>query len=175
MQMRALDFWKVVAVDTSGFIEKLTAWLVAEHIRYCVIGGQAVNAYAEPLVSLDLDLAVAADQMEALESLGREGFHVERFPHSLNVSLAGSDLRVQFQTDPRYSAFVEGAEPRDVLGLRMPVASLENVLTGKVWAVQDPGRRPSKRQKDLADIARLIETHPHLRDLVPREVLSRLL
>lgn len=170
--MRALDFWKVVAVDTSGFIEKLTAWLVARNIRYCVIGGQAVNAYAEPLVSLDL--AVAADQMEALESLGREGFHVERF-HSLNVSLAGSDLRAQFQTDPRYSAFVEGAEPRDVLGLRMPVASIENVLTGKIWAVQDPERRPSKRQKDLADIARLIETHPHLHDLVPPDVVSRLL
>jgi hypothetical protein len=54
------------------------------------------------------------------------------------------------------------------------VASLDDVLRGKVWAAQDPTRRPSKRQKDLADIARLIETHPALRERVPRAILDRL-
>jgi hypothetical protein len=34
--------------------------------RYCVIGGQAVNAYAEPVVSLDLDLALAPGEIERL-------------------------------------------------------------------------------------------------------------
>ena len=48
------------------------------------------------------------------------------------------------------------------------------VTMDKVWAVQDPGPRPSKRQKDLADIARLLEAHPHLRDQVPADILSRL-
>src|SRR5918994_4440590 len=51
---------------------------------------------------------------------------------------------------------------RDVLGVQLPVASVEDVLQGKIWAVLDPGRRPSKRQKDLADIARLLEAYPQL-------------
>jgi hypothetical protein len=36
-------------------------------------------------------------------------------------------------------------------------ARVEDVLQGKVWAVQDSSRRGSKRQKDLADIARILE------------------
>jgi hypothetical protein len=43
-----------------------------------------------------------------------------------------------------------------------------------VWAAQDPTRRPSKRQKDLADISRLLEAHPELRARVPADVLARL-
>jgi hypothetical protein len=49
------------------------------------------------------------------------------------------------------------------------------VLQGKVWAALDPGRRPSKRQEDLADIARLIEVRPELRSAVPSEILDRLI
>jgi hypothetical protein len=55
------------------------------------------------------------------------------------------------------------------------VASVEDVLQGKTWAALDPGRRASKRQKDLADIARLLEAYPHLREKVPAEILARLL
>ena len=57
----------------------------------------------------------------------------------------------------------------------LPVASLHDVLRGKVWAVQDETRRPSKRQKDLADIGRLIESHPELEAEVPSTVLEKLL
>jgi hypothetical protein len=59
--------------------------------------------------------------------------------------------------------------------LRLPVAPVEDVLQGKLWAVLDPARRASKRQKDLADIARLLEAYPDLRDQVPSEVLAKLL
>jgi hypothetical protein len=38
----------------------------------------------------------------------------------------------------------------------------------------DDTRRPSERQKDLADIARLLEAFPELRERVPQDVLSRL-
>jgi hypothetical protein len=41
--------------------------------------------------------------------------------------------------------------------------------------VTDDTRRPSKRQKDLADIARLLEAYPGLRGHVPPEVLAKLL
>ena len=100
---------------------------------------------------------------------------VERFPPSVNIFQPGSDLRIQLQTDPRYAAFVPRGTSRDVLGLTMSVASVEDVLQGKLWAFQDDARRPSKRQKDLADIARLVEAYPHLRSMVPDDVQRRLM
>ena len=43
----------------------------------------------------------------------------------VSLSQPGSDLRVQIQTDPRYASFVERAAIRDVLGIPLPVAALE--------------------------------------------------
>jgi hypothetical protein len=173
--MQALAYWKAVTADRSEFLERLVALLAESGIRYCVIGGQGVNAYVEPVVSLDLDLAVATDDLARAESLLGAHFQVKRFPHSVNVGAPGSDLRVQLQTDPRYAAFVETASPRGILGLTLPVAPLEAVMQGKIWAAEDPERPPSKRQKDLADIARLLEAYPELRRLVPESLLARLL
>jgi hypothetical protein len=82
---------------------------------------------------------------------------------------------VQLQTDDRYAPFVERASEREILGHRLPVAAVEDVLQGKVWAALDERRRPSKRQKDLADIARLIEGYPDMRERVPRDLLDRLI
>jgi len=173
--MQALTFWKTVAMDEANLLERLVTMLADEKVRYCVIGGQAVNAYVEPLVSLDLDLVPAPGELERVEELLAPPLKVERFPHSLSVSHPDSDLRVQFQTDPRYADFPAHAEERRVLGMALPVARLEDVLQGKVWAASDSTRRPTKRQKDLADIARLLEAYPHLRSRVPPELLARLL
>lgn len=172
--MRADAFWKTVLADKADMLDRVIGLLAERGIRYCVVGGQAVNAYVEPVVSLDLALVVAADQLDLVESLFRQEFRVEEFSHSLDVSTPGSDLRVQLQTDPRYASFVERAVTRDVLGRRLPVAAVDDLLQGKVWAATDATRRASKRQKDLADIARLLEAHPRLRARVPPEVLGRL-
>ena len=172
--MQALTFWKTITMDQTNLLEKLISLLSEHGIRFCVIGGQAVNAYVEPLVSLDLDLVVALHQFDQAEVLLGRHFELKRFPHSLNISTEGSDLRVQIQTDERYGSFVERATRRDVLGLDLPVASLEDVLQGKIWAAQDVGRRGSKRQKDLADIARILEKYPELRSQVPQDILARL-
>ena len=56
----------------------------------------------------------------------------------------------------------------------MPVAAVEDVFQGKLWAAMNPTRRPGKRQKDLVDIARLIEAFPELSVRVPSEILERL-
>lgn len=116
--MRATTFWKTVTVDRTDFLEHLISVLDAEEVRYCVIGGQAVNAYVEPVVSLDLDLVIAVDQLPRAQALLETAFQVKRHPHSLMVSQSGSDLRVQVQTDARYAAFVGRATLREVLGLR---------------------------------------------------------
>ena len=172
--MQALTFWKTITMDHANLLEELISLLEEHGIQYCVIGGQAINAYVEPLVSLDLDIVIAFRQLDQATGILNQQFSLERFPHSLNVSLAGSDLRVQIQTDERYAQFVERASRREVLGLELPVADLRDILQGKIWAVEDPQRRGSKRQKDLADIARIIEKYPELREQVPQEIRSRL-
>jgi hypothetical protein len=172
MQRRA--FWRAVTVDRSDLLDRFLLLLREQSVRFCVIGGQAVNAYAEPVVSLDLDLVVVASDLQRLEPLLEKLFDVERFEHSLNVSDRGSDLRIQIQLDPRYAPFIERSTEREVLGERLSVAAIEDVLMGKVWAASDSQRRASKRQKDLADIARLLEVQPELRDHLPRTILDRL-
>lgn len=172
--MQALEFWKAITVDHANLLESLIRLLDEHKAKYCVIGGQAVNAYAEPLVSLDLDLVIAARDLEQLTPVLRTQFAVEEFPHSLNVSTPGSQLRVQIQTDPRYLDFPDRAERLEVLGLVLSVASLDDLLQGKIWAASDPTRRATKRQKDILDIARLIEKYPHLRPRVPADLLKQI-
>jgi hypothetical protein len=172
--MQALEFWKTVTLDHANLLESLIGLLHDHEVKYCVIGGQAVNAYAEPLVSLDLDLVIAINDLERVKPLLATQFSVEEFPHNINLSSHESGLRVQIQTDLRYLDFPERATPREVLGLMLPVASLEDLLQGKIWAASDAGRRPTKRQKDLLDIARLIEKYPDLRERVPEELLRRM-
>ncbi len=168
--MQALTFWKAVTMDKSNFLEELISTLEENRIRYCVIGGQGVNAYVEPLVSLDLDIVISVDQIEAARNLLSGRFLV----NSLNVAAAGSELRVQIQRDPRYFGFVNRAAKRDVLGVELPVAAIEDILQGKIWAVSDPRRRSSKRRKDLLDIERILEARSDLRAHVPPEILARL-
>ncbi len=172
--MQVLTFWKAVTVDRANLLEEFFDLLRTHDVLFCLIGGQAVNAYVEPLVSLDLDIVIASDRMGEMEPLLTARFGVERFAHSLNVSAPRSDLRIQIQLDPRYEAIVARSATCEVLGLQLPVAAVEDVLQGKIWAVQDSTRRGSKRQKDLADIARLLEAYPHLRSLVPGAVLDKL-
>jgi hypothetical protein len=173
--MRAAAFLHAVTADHTDFLGHVVRSLRGASIPFCVIGGQAVNAYVDPLVSLDLDVVIAAGRIdEALAALGAS-VGVKRFEHSVNLDRSGSDLRVQIRTDPRYAPFVDRASERDVFGYSLLVAALEDVLQGKVWAALDDQRRPSRLQKDLADIARIIEAFPSLRASVPEPLLDRLL
>ena len=84
-------------------------------------------------------------------------------------------LRIQLQTDSRYQAFINAVEEKEVLGYRMKVASIEDVLRGKIWAYLDKERRKSKRQKDLADIFRIVEKYPQLEEKLPKKIREELL
>ena len=172
--MRGSTFRRLVTMDETDLLGNILGFLESRKVPYCVIGGQAVNAYIEPLVSLALDIAVAVDDpRDLIDELGQL-FRVAVHPHSINLEQPGSDLRVQIQTDPRYADFVHAAERKVVLGRSMPVSRLEDALSGKIWAAMDPQRRGSKRQKDLADIARILEAYPHLRTQVPESVRKNL-
>jgi len=172
--MTEKDFMKRVTNGKEDVLQIFLDVLAASGADYCVIGGLAVNAYAEPVVSLDLDIVVAAKNVEKVCASLERKFRIQRFERSVNLSSRKSDLRIQLQTDPRYQPFIQSASVRKVLGYQMKVASLEDVLQGKLWAYQDEQRRPSKRQKDMADILRLVEAHPELEKKLPASIRKKL-
>jgi hypothetical protein len=67
--MEALAFWRAVTMDRSNFLDEFIALLKDNRIDFCIIGGQAVNAFVDPLVSLDLDVVIAVEQIERVRSL----------------------------------------------------------------------------------------------------------
>src|SRR6266699_2088552 len=145
----------------SDFAELVT--VLNENKPWCLIGGLAVNCYVEPVYTVDVDLVVVAAN---LEQIGRE---LE--PAGFRLS---SELNVQFTTDARYQDFLAGATECQVLGLAVPVASLQEIVRGKVWAWQDKERRSTKRKKDELGLMRIAEAHPKLRGLIPAEIVKQL-
>jgi len=173
--MTGKEFLNSLANGKSDIIQTLLDILVETDSKYCLIGGLAVNAYVEPVVSLDLDIVATAEKVEEICKAAQErGFKAVKFEHSVNLTSENSDLRIQLQTDPRYQNFVPAAADGIVLDYSMKIARLEDVLQGKVWAYMDKTRRKSKRQKDLADIFRIIEKYPQLEATLPQRLREEL-
>ena len=128
---------------------------------YCLIGGLAVDCYVEPVYALDAEIVVIARSRAGLSAhLQEQGFK--------------SKLRIQFTTDERYQVFLARSVKAEVLGVRVRVASLEDVTQGKLWAYGDPRRRLSKRKKDELDLIRLAEAHPELKSAYPDELREQI-
>ena len=173
--MTGKEFVNRLANGKSDIIQTLLDILSKTGSRYCLIGGLAVNAYVEPVVSLDLDVVAANEDVGAICKAAKEqGLKIEQFEHSVNLTSANSDLRIQLQSDPRYQGFVSNADSKNILGYTMRVARIEDVLQGKVWAYSDKTRRKSKRQKDLADIFRIIEKFPQFEASLPQAIREEL-
>ncbi len=168
--MTKKEFMNSVSHGQEDILQQMLDLLNAMKVDYCVIGGLAVNAYVEPVVSLDLDLVVITEATDNFLEAAGKIFSIARFPHRTNLSSTKSDLRIQMQTDPRYQAFIAHASIKEAMGYEMKVAAVEDVLQGKIWAYLDEQRRKSKRHKDLADISRLVEAYPHLRDMLPESI-----
>jgi hypothetical protein len=132
-------------------VMRLVDCLERADLEWCAIGGIAVNHWAaEPMVTQDVDFVVAAESVElAVKLLEEAGFAWERFQWSINFH-GHSKVRIQLSTEDFYKDF----------------PSLKDTLHGKTKAWRDTGRRQSKKLKDLGDIARLVESHPHLWDLL---------
>ena len=142
---------------------------------WCLIGGLAVNCYVEPVYTIDADIVVASSTLARVrESLATAGFRFEEFAHSLNASKPGSKLQIQFTQDARYQDFIGRAERCEVLGNFVPVAKLEDIMQGKIWAWMDPERRSTKRKKDELDLMRIAEAFPKLCSGLPREIVDQI-
>jgi len=168
--MNQKEFLNGISNGKKDVIQEIIDLMSKKDIEYCVIGGLAVNAYVEPVVSLDLDIVVVADGIDSLIESAKNSFKIEKFPHSINLGSMDSDIRIQIQTDERYQDFIKRASLMNIMGYQMKVASLEDILIGKIWAYSDQQRRGSKRQKDLADMMRIIETFPELKAKLPEDI-----
>ncbi len=165
--MMAKQFYDWQTSGGTDDVMRMVDCLERADIAWCTIGGVAVNHWAhEPMVTQDVDFVVAADAVErAVKALEDAEFQSERFQWSINFR-GRSKIHMQLSTEDFYREFPSRAVPADVHGILMRVASLEDTLRGKIKAWSDAERRQSKRLKDLADIARLVEAHPRLWELL---------
>lgn len=169
--MTAKQFFDWQTVGGTDDVMRLVDCLERADIPWCTIGGIAVNHWAEePMVTRDVDFVVVTEAIEtATKALEDAGFEAERHKWSINFQ-GSSDLSLQLSTEDFYREYPQRAVAADVHGILLRVASLEDTLAGKVKAWKEPTRRQSKRIKNLADIARLVEAHPSTRELLPQEV-----
>ena len=143
--------------------------------QWCLVGGLAVNCFVEPVYTIDADVVVVSTSLPKIQNeLSAAGFSVTEHEHSVNAQMKGSELRIQFATDPRYQDFLADTETKTVLDCEVPVAALANVVRGRVWAWSDPKLRLSKRKKDELDLIRIAERYPELQPLMPSEIVNQL-
>lgn len=173
--MTAKAFYDWQTSGGGGDVMRLISVLERLDVTWCVIGGLAVNHWAEePVVTADVDIVISMERVEdAVAALQAEGFGVERHPWSINLK-GTSRVSIQISTEAFYSDFPSRAVAADVWGILMRVASREDTLSGKIAAYSDSKRRPSKRQKDLLDVMRLIEAHPALENHLPPSVRDKI-
>jgi hypothetical protein len=173
--MTAKQFYDWQTSGGTDDVMRLVDVLERADVAWCVIGGVAVNHWAgQPMVTQDVDLVVAAADVERTVSLLEQaGFRAQRFPWSVNFR-GRSAVSVQLSTEEFYREYPGRAVPADVHGILMRVAALDDTLKGKIKAWSEPERRQSKRIKDLADIARLVEAHPRLWGQLPGELKDQI-
>jgi hypothetical protein len=154
------------------FIRQLLGALALRQVRYCLVGGVAVNLHGVPRMTYDVDLVLVPDPEnlrtfeEVAQSLGlrcrlpvqlvdfadplyARAMRLERNLIAVTYTdptdpLREVDVLVCPPVEPR--ALVERAQVLDLGQLRVPVASLEDLIALK---------RGTGRAQDEADIAHL--------------------
>jgi hypothetical protein len=173
--MKSREFYLKVCNCEFDLISKFLEVLEKENAPYCVIGGIAVNAYCEPIVTLDFDCVIATGKIEKIKkALKSEGFKIKTHPHTWEVTHKDSDIKIQLQRDPVYQGFINRAKLKSVLGYKIKVADKEDVLKGKILAYQDETCDKIKKDKDLLDIKRMVKVFPELENTLPREIKNKM-
>jgi len=98
------------------------------------------------------------------------GFNSTDKKYYLGISKPDSQLKIQIIKDERYLDFPSRAQKRHVLGLEMPVASLDDIVRAKIWAYQDPDRKLEKKEKDRLDLIRIALSHTKYTKALPENI-----
>ena len=85
--MTKRQFYDWQSAGGGGDVLLLVETLEEAEIAWCMIGGIAVNHWAEePVVTADVDIVIAADDVQrAVRALEEAGFRIERFEWSINL------------------------------------------------------------------------------------------
>ena len=170
--MSSLAFWKAVVADKSNFLERVIALLESSGFPYCVIGGVAVNAYAEVAITKYFDVSVRSNDFAAVVEKLHAQFEISTDETETTIfRTAGSGLEVRvFVAKPGWGARPKSCQRMDVCGLQLPVASSD--ATARFWAerASDIRLRKSHRAIEIYHLARLVEASPELLPLIPDTV-----
>ncbi len=168
--MDAKTFFNAVTDSKIDFLQEFIDIINELNINYCVIGGLAVNNYTDPYVSRDIEIVIVANKIEKLVTVLKKRFRVKELIKSINVTTPLSALIIDIKTDKRYQAFLNGTQLGHVVGYDLMVASIEDVLQGKVWAWENPKHKYSEKVQDWTYIARIIEKYSHLMPKLPKDM-----
>jgi hypothetical protein len=141
---------------------------------YCLIGGLAVNAYCEPVFTADADIVLAVED-ERLnvfrEGLKKLGFKTNLHKYWLLARRKDSGLRIQVTRDEIYNDFPVRARKMEVFGISAMVASVEDLVKGKLMAYLSKEWSEAKKAKDRLDLIRLgVGYFDRVGDLLPEDV-----
>lgn len=145
--MTAAEVFESVTNEGSKDFSALVRILNANQ-PWCLIGGLAVNCYVEPIYTVDADIVVMTDRLSQIsKQLEQAEFQIQKFEHSIDAKGQQSQLRVQFTTDVRYQEFLSDKKEHEVLGQRVPVASLDNVIRGRFGLGKTKRGGPANERK----------------------------
>jgi hypothetical protein len=153
----------------------VTRLLETADVPYALIGGVAMQRDSqEPRSAREIVLAVETYADVPIEALTSAGFeHAGRLSHS-DTWLAPGTGSPEERTDVQFLAeedslvgAVERACVIEVDGMPLRLVTAPDLIALKLTGAEDPGRRPSERRQDLADILTLIEEYPDLESAVP--------
>ena len=129
-------------------------------LKYLVIGGHAVNAYATVRATVDVDLLVCRDDVETWTELVKaEGFKLKHDagtfrqfspPYGIEWPL---DLMVV--NGSTFNKLMGAARPLEVLGITALVPSAEHLVALKLHALKHG--REERFDKDMGDVIGLIK------------------
>ncbi len=124
-------------------MKKSVAVLQDAGIPFALAGGMACWARGGPESDHDIDYDVLPEDVDrALEALEASGFRPEKGPEKawLCKAFSHDDVMVDLIFDPvgrPVSAILEDAEEMDVLGVRLAVATVNDVLISKLSAMTE--------------------------------------
>lgn len=151
----------------ANVLRRVCAELAAAGVRYALVGDLAVSARAEPRLTRDVDLAIAATGDDAAEAtvraLAKRGYQIAtvlehtRTGRLATVRLRAPDDRVLvdllFASCGIEAEIVAAAQLLEILpALRVPVARTGHLIAMKLLAMD-----ARKRPQDADDIRALLE------------------
>ena len=111
-------------------------------IRFALAGGLAIWARGGPATDHDVDLLVKPEDAErALQALTEAGMRPERPPEDWLLKAYYEDTLVDLifcpSGGPVTDELLDRAEEREVMAMRLPVSSIEDVMTTKLLALTE--------------------------------------